>query len=88
MRERSWNLKGSHDSATHAQMRRQRTDVVAPKADAAAVRRDNAGQHIKQRTLAGAIRPDQAKAGVPIKRKRHVIRDNDGSVALIEAADV
>ena len=41
-------------------MRRNATDVSTFEADAAAVRRDNAREHVEQRAFAGAVRPDKA----------------------------
>src|SRR6185312_6523047 len=43
-----------------ALIHRQRCDVVAVELDAAAVRLDQAGDHVEHRGLAGAVRAEQA----------------------------
>ena len=59
--ERTRNLERAADAGDAAGAWRRRRDIAAVKVDRAAVRREQAGDQIEQRGLAGAVGPDDAE---------------------------
>src|ERR1700678_4052172 len=49
-------------------------------------RRENPGEEIDERRLAGAVRSDQGLPGAGLNRERHVVGRNQGAETAYEAA--
>src|SRR5215208_5524249 len=74
------------DAEPRAPVHRQRRDVVAVEADDALVRRDEAGDHVEDRRLAGAVRAKQPDRLAVAHVQAGVLHDGAAAIALLEAA--
>ena len=57
-RKRPHDLEGAADAAPADAVGRQAVDALAGEGDRSGVGREHAGDHVEQRGLAGAVRPD------------------------------
>ena len=67
-------------------MHRQVRDVLAVEPDLSGIGAQQAGQHVEERGLAGAVRADQAVQPVRMHIQMHVRRHDQRAEPLVQAA--
>ena len=72
MGKHSRNLKGAHETETGNFCRFQSRDVGSAKHDPASCRRQEFGEKVEHRRLAGTVRSDQRVNRPLVNRKRHI----------------
>src|SRR5207237_6547974 len=82
--ERAAVLERPREACTPAPRRAPRGHVAIAELDRASVREVEAAEHVDERRLAGAVRPDQADDLVPVQLNRHIAERPD---ALERARD-
>ena len=71
-RERPHQLERAADAAPAHHVGREPVDPLAGERDVAAIRREHAGDHVEQRGLACAVRPDHRENHALRHRERHI----------------
>jgi hypothetical protein len=74
--EQAQILEGARDAGVHHRLRRQPVERTAAECYASLVGLQEAGDHVEDRCLAGAVRPDQA-GDAPLR---------DGEAAILQAS--
>ena len=86
--EQRRDLERARQPEMAAAIGRQRADVAAVEADAAALRRDFAGEEADQRRLAGAVRADDGVEFAARNIERDGVGGDDAAEALGQAFDL
>src|SRR5262245_43173808 len=81
------DLKSAADTTPADFVRGQTFDALAGKHDASRVRREHPGDHIKERRLAGTVRPDHGKNLAPSNIKSHAVDREQAAKLLGNAVD-
>jgi hypothetical protein len=87
LREWPRNLKCAHNAEPRAPVRGDAADIAPLEPDDTAIGRDDAGEHVEQRTFAGAVWSDQSDAGGAIDRAADVVGHDDGAIPLVQMID-
>src|SRR5262249_10809873 len=87
LREWPRNLKCAHDAEPRAPVRGDAADIAPLEPDDTVIGRDDAGEHVEQRTFAGAVWSDQSDAGGAIDRAADVVGHDDGAIPLVQMID-
>ncbi len=80
-------LRQVADAEARAPVHRQMRDVVAVEADDAAIGRNQPGDHVEDRGLAGAVRPEQADRLAGAQAQGRVVHHGAAAIALLQALD-
>jgi hypothetical protein len=84
--EQRVDLEGPPEAALHARGLRQPGDVLAAQQDLAGRRREEAGDHVDEGGLSGAVGTDERVADAGLEPKIHAIGDGEGAEALAQPA--
>src|SRR5262249_34357963 len=82
--ERPRDLESAADSTVDDPVRRGARDLMPVEIDRACRRPQRTRQHVEDRTLAGAVRADQAENLALLDRERHVVDRGEAAEAFHE----
>ena len=81
------DLKCAADATPADLVRRETFDTLSGKCDASGVRREHPGDHIKERRLSGAVRPDHRKNLAVGNVKSHAVDRQQAAKLLGNSVD-